>query len=82
MLTLIWRPGLEFIFFFVLNSTEHGKFKHMLMKSKMLKNLFIDTSYSLGSSDVITNINTMTPVNTLFFLRKITANTWLFKMKL
>ena len=34
---------------------------------KTLKHLIIDTSYSLGSSDVITNVNTMTPINTLFF---------------
>ena len=34
---------------------------------KTLKNLFIDTSYSLCSSDVITNVNTMTPTNPLFF---------------
>ena len=30
---------------------------------KTLKHLFIDTSYSLDSSDVITNVNTMTPIN-------------------
>ena len=49
---------------------------------KTLKHLFVDTSYSLGSSDVITNVNTMTPINPLFFLRKFTADAWLFKMKL
>ena len=32
-----------------------------------LKRLIIDTSYSLGSSDVITDVNTMTPINPLFF---------------
>ena len=32
-----------------------------------LKHLIIDRSYSLGSSDVITNVNTMTPINPLFF---------------
>ena len=37
---------------------------------KILKHLIIDTSYSLGSSDVITNVNTMTPFNSLFFFQK------------
>ena len=39
--------------------------------SKTLKHLIIDTSYSLGSSDVITNVNTVTPINPLFFFTKI-----------
>ena len=34
---------------------------------KPLKHLIIDTSYSLGSSDVITNVNTLTPINTFIF---------------
>ena len=37
---------------------------------KTQKHLIIDTSYSLGSSDVITYVNTMTPINTFIFLRK------------
>ena len=39
-------------------------------KIKTLKHLIIGTSYSLGSIDVITNINTMTPINPFIFLRK------------
>ena len=35
--------------------------------SNKLKHLIIDRSYSLGSSDVITNVNTMTPINPLFY---------------
>ena len=34
---------------------------------KTLKHLIIDTSYSLGSSDFITNVNTLTPINPLVF---------------
>ena len=49
---------------------------------KTLKHLIIDTSYSLGSSDVITNVNTLAPINPFIFLQKLTADTWLFKMKL
>ena len=37
---------------------------------KTLKHLIIDTSYSPGSSDVIINVNTVTPINPLFLLRK------------
>ena len=37
---------------------------------KTLKHRIIDTSYSLGSSDVITYVKTMTPINPLIFLRK------------
>ena len=37
--------------------------------SKHTKNLTIDTSYSLGSSDVITNVNTMTPKNQFVFTK-------------
>ena len=38
---------------------------HRIIKS--LKHLIIDTSYSLGSSDVITNVNTKTPINPFSF---------------
>ena len=31
------------------------------------KKLIIDTSYSLGSSDVMTHVNTMTPINAFIF---------------
>ena len=34
---------------------------------KTLKHLIIDKSYNIGSSDVITNVNTMTSVNQLIF---------------
>ena len=37
---------------------------------KTLKHLIIDTFYSLGSSDVITNVNTLTPINPFMILRK------------
>ena len=49
--------------------------------TKTLKQFIIDTSYNIGSSDVITNVNTMTTINS-FVLRKETADTWLFKTKL
>ena len=38
--------------------------------SKHKKHLIIDTSYSLGSSDVITNVKTMTLINPFIILRK------------
>ena len=40
-----------------------------LVDIEVLKHLIIDTSYSLGSSDVITNVNTLTPINPLFFTK-------------
>ena len=33
-----------------------------------------DTSYSLGISDVITNVNTLTPINRFFFHEKNNKN--------
>ena len=37
--------------------------------TKTLKHVIIDSFYSLGSSDVITNVNTMSPINPLFFTK-------------
>ena len=43
---------------------------HLLtQKYQNTKRLIIDTFYNLGSSDVITNANTMTPINPLFFTK-------------
>ena len=46
--------------------------------SKKRKNLIINTSYSLGSSYVITNVNTMTPINP-FFTAKINGENMVVK---
>ena len=42
--------------------------------SNKLKHLIIDRSYSLGRSDVNTNVNTMTPINPLFYHEKTGEN--------